>query len=629
MKIRLAITLLFMLFATQAQAQVQAWLVPATVKVFPDTEYVNYMPCDSASFRVVVVFEADKYNCSFINTARNEYASFQIALRSETDINNVSVIFEESLISINEPYAMVSFMYIKLPVDLLLVENVNITKPSMSGKAGLWPDPLPPYHSFDLKAGVTRAVWVDIYIPSDAKAISYPVNISIEIPDQEPIKLSYGLYVHDITIPTEPHINTAFGIGYGDIAESHGVVKDSPEHQALKIAYYNFLLEHRLSPYFLPVDFYSDEAATYMNDPRVTFLRAPFSWDPMEMKRIDDRLRDNGWIDKAYFYNVDEPDHADFENVNNIGKHLHAIDPDLKMLLTYRYTPELDPAGIQVYCPVITYTISPPEIQALKKQQRLGRDFWWYTCIQPKWEGTTYFIDDTATAPRMHPWLSALYGVTGILYWQTTHWGAGDPWVNTETYPGGNGDGSLLYPGKNVGYDGPVASIRLKMLREGMEDYELLHLLREALAQTAATLGADGFDPDARIREHAFNLLTPEGRANPLGGNTPYPMFVVKDGAAIDARRLLVMQEIEAERQAPPVLAETKPIDGGYTSKDEAEVSGWMEPGATVIVNEKPAQTKGNKFRAKVPLQPGENKILITVESNGKTRTITRTVNRK
>ena len=47
-------------------------------------------------------------------------------------------------------------------------------------------------------------------------------------------------------------------------------------------------------------------------------------------------------------------------------------------------------------------------------------------------------------------------------------------------YP--NGDGFLLYPGKPIGHEGPVSSIRLEQAREGVEDYEYLVMLRARVA---------------------------------------------------------------------------------------------------------------------------------------------------
>ena len=34
----------------------------------------------------------------------------------------------------------------------------------------------------------------------------------------------------------------------------------------------------------------------------------------------------------------------------------------------------------------------------------------------------------------------------------------------------------LLYPGKNAGFSGPVPSIRLKLIREALEDFEYMTL---------------------------------------------------------------------------------------------------------------------------------------------------------
>jgi hypothetical protein len=80
-------------------------------------------------------------------------------------------------------------------------------------------------------------------------------------------------------------------------------------------------------------------------------------------------------------------------------------------------------------------------------------------------------------------WISFLHRVSGELYFETTMAYSHDPWNNQWDF-GGNGDGTLFYPGTPAKIGGtaqvPVASIRLKMIREGMEDYEYLKLLADA-----------------------------------------------------------------------------------------------------------------------------------------------------
>jgi len=55
-----------------------------------------------------------------------------------------------------------------------------------------------------------------------------------------------------------------------------------------------------------------------------------------------------------------------------------------------------------------------------------------------------------------------------------------DPWKDVYLF-GGNGDGTLFYPGRPEVIGGttqiPVESIRLKLISEGLEDYEYLALL--------------------------------------------------------------------------------------------------------------------------------------------------------
>src|SRR5262249_42223366 len=67
-----------------------------------------------------------------------------------------------------------------------------------------------------------------------------------------------------------------------------------------------------------------------------------------------------------------------------------------------------------------------------------------------------------------------------------------DPWDSVFLF-GGNGDGTLFYPGRpdRIGghSDVPIESIRLKLIREGLEDYEYLALL----AKVAGSKRADEF----------------------------------------------------------------------------------------------------------------------------------------
>lgn len=100
------------------------------------------------------------------------------------------------------------------------------------------------------------------------------------------------------------------------------------------------------------------------------------------------------------------------------------------------------------------------------------------------------------------PWFAYKNNASGYLYYDTVLAFSsgpdrtGDPWTSVYA-AGGNGDGTLFYPGTPTTVSGgssfaigpapvagqpaptniPIASLRLKMVREGLEDYEYMTML--------------------------------------------------------------------------------------------------------------------------------------------------------
>jgi len=108
-------------------------------------------------------------------------------------------------------------------------------------------------------------------------------------------------------------------------------------------------------------------------------------------------------------------------------------------------------------------------------------------------------LDYPAMNHRVPAWVMPRHGLTGLCYWDTLFVSPGvDVWADAGSFqhPDGdvyNGDGSYLYPAtkKRHGVDMPVASIRLKWLREMAEDYDYLMLARDlGLVKEALALAA-------------------------------------------------------------------------------------------------------------------------------------------
>jgi hypothetical protein len=84
---------------------------------------------------------------------------------------------------------------------------------------------------------------------------------------------------------------------------------------------------------------------------------------------------------------------------------------------------------------------------------------------------------------RIQPgFLSQSLGITGLNYYSVTNWiSPSTAWINPQggsdldAYPG---EGILVYPGAPAGLKGVAPSMRLKYIRDGVQDYEYVQQLK-------------------------------------------------------------------------------------------------------------------------------------------------------
>ena len=138
-----------------------------------------------------------------------------------------------------------------------------------------------------------------------------------------------------------------------------------------------------------------------------------------------------------------------------------------------------------------------------------GLEHWSYLCTGPKSPWITLFTDHDAVNLRMWLWGSYKYRLKGILVWTTNWWNSEtaspegflqNPWEEAMSFTvgygrpfgkqdrWGNGDGRFFYPinrnpnhDKNTYTGKPVPSLRLEILRDGIEDYEYFVMLEKAV----------------------------------------------------------------------------------------------------------------------------------------------------
>ncbi len=191
---------------------------------------------------------------------------------------------------------------------------------------------------------------------------------------------------------------------------------------------------------------------------------------------------------------------------------------------------------------------------------------WWYGCVAPEPPYATYRIDDSMLSPRMVSWMQAQYGVVGNLYWATNIYANNSNWTyqeiydyyegNAERYPDANGDGFLFYPGAQYGIDGPVGSLRLEAIRDGIEEYELLYTIQETYnAGLAKDENGDG------VNDYFYEMM--EGLTSELYVST----VVTADNEAFDAARdkLFTLAELAASPASFSVLGKEDDGAGSVT----------------------------------------------------------------
>lgn len=272
-------------------------------------------------------------------------------------------------------------------------------------------------------------------------------------------------------------------------------------------------------------------------------------------RQVEEHLREKGWLDMSYVYWFDEPDPKDYAFVMNGFRKLKEAAPGIGRMLTEQVEPELI-GGPNIWSPVT------PEYdhEAAEARRGEGDHFWWYVCTGPKAPYVTLFIDHPGTEMRVWLWQTWQRKIEGVLVWETTYWHSPeaypdrlqnpyeDPmgWTTGYSTPSGarlawgNGDGRFLYPPEaaadgNPGspvLDPPVDSIRIEMLRDGIEDYEYLAMLRRLITAKGGTLSAQ-----ERADYEALLTVPPEITAS----MTEF----TKDPAPIERRREAVARAIE------------------------------------------------------------------------------------
>ena len=211
-------------------------------------------------------------------------------------------------------------------------------------------------------------------------------------------------------------------------------------------------------------------------------------------KVLGDFVRKRGWQDRLIFDLYDEPTNKDIPVIGECVKIIKKEFPEAR--ITYSamwYDPRLY-GKINVWLTGGGYAHL-----AAQRRKAAGDTIWYGNCDHAG-------VDNLAANFRLIWWRYWRDGISGCLHWRICE---ANDWVRKPRW-GRNRTATWILPGE----DGPVSTIRWELMRDGLEDFEYLWTLRNAIrnAKAAGRDGAGAAAEGERVLKRVGELVVRNGR---------------------------------------------------------------------------------------------------------------------
>ncbi len=435
-----------------------------------------------------------------LNAARNEFEPFQMVLRSDYKIDNVSLkisdfFSDDNVIKSNK-------------FKIYKVEYVS------AKKYGMLADPLVPLRgALSLSAGINQPVWIRLYVPATAVAGDYNGNIIISIDGVEDT-IPVELHVWNFSLPEKstlfrvsPHwesssfVKETYGVenNYTELvysfykelkrigispAQSFDLKKvDAKGDNEIEIA---FSEKDRHIDYFLNTLKYNNldlnlyYSAVGKYDPSRSY---PFTPNYRErvvsyISQTADYYREKGWLPYMWIQHYgDEPCqtcsggehvHPGYDFIKDWSKLSRSAASDLKILLAEQPTPQL--AGSVDIWNTPWHLLKSGDV---KERHEAGETVIAYSCGSK--------IRNPLVEERFNLWNIFSEGADGCWSWHLYYMGDFNSDDDSRRY-------FMFYNGKTVGItDEPVISLRSEIMGESKDDWEYLKLIEKKFGNSMAS----------------------------------------------------------------------------------------------------------------------------------------------
>jgi hypothetical protein len=472
-----------------------------------------------------------------VEAVRNEYESAQVVVTPSADVAKLTV----KVSALKGPGTVTPKIAADFLGFIHIDKGTVETPPEYlicSPPADI-PDHLREEKSVSVKAGTNQPIWLTVYVPKGCEPGTYKGTISIKadflpLAGSRPVggtvetDVPISAKVHPVLLPDERTLYLTNWFSPWNIAKFHGMEMYSEPYWKMLEAYARCMADHRQNTVITQVmdlitirydaqgnrsfDFSRFDRwvelfkkagvigtiegghlggrgpweATDFDAYRPETLNADGSVRPKPSVKVtsdDEReflsyflpalqqhLEEKGWLGCYVQHLCDEPIPENAESYKKLYSYVKEFGPKLKTI---------DAAMCNQIAGSIDIWVPQPQhyendIKFFEERRKAGDEIWFYTCLSPKGKYLNRFLDYQLIRTRLMHWANYKFGLTGYLHWGFNYW-RGDPYTDLQSDWLPPGDSHIVYPGKR----GPMSSIRLEALRDGVEDFELLKLLEK------------------------------------------------------------------------------------------------------------------------------------------------------
>ncbi len=403
------------------------------------------------------------------------------------------------------------------------------------GWSGWWPDPIKPTAAGSLAANQTQSVWLSFKAAAETPAGRYAGTLRLVANGRVLKTLPFTVTVWGFTLPQNPSCAAIYDLRLNEHWLADGKAADATRDRLMR-----FMADKKVCPDEVASEVrfardaqgavtcdltaYDKAAQRYFDELKFPTSYTPhafylFGWEhppkdilgekPFEgeypytaadrtklrpaykaayqacLRLYWEHMKAKGWSDRLVLYISDEPFLTKRHIVDQMKAccdMIHEVDPAIRIYSsTWRHCPEWN--GYLDVWGVGHYGCFP--VSEMRARRAAGERIWFTT------DGQMCTDTPFCAVERLLPHYCFKYGADAYEFWGVS-WLTYDPWqfgwhryIHQSSTPGEsyyvrypNGDGFLLYPGRPIGVDGPVTTVRLEAARDGVEDFDYLKLLK-------------------------------------------------------------------------------------------------------------------------------------------------------